>query len=68
MTKYDPQPDSDTPTQADFIKRLASLPHTGDDADLPGGGPATMLEVGGALPCLNDAIQVAREIVTRDRI
>lgn len=56
------EPDSDTPSQADFIKRLASLPHTADD------GPATFLEVGGALGMLNDAIQVAREIVARDRL
>lgn len=68
MTKYNPQPDDDTPTQAAFIKRLASIPHTADDADLPGGGPVTMLELGGSLSMLNDAIAVAREIVTRDRL
>lgn len=60
--KYAPMPDVDTPTQAAFIKRLASLPHTADD------GPATILELGGALTYLNDAIQVAREIITRDNI
>jgi len=64
--KYDPQPDHDTPSQADFIRRLAGLPHTRDGADLPGGGPATVLEMGGALSYINDAIQVAREIVNRD--
>ena len=68
MTKYDPEPDEDTPTQAEFIRRLASLPHTADDADLPGGGPATFLEMGGALTYLNQAIEVAREIVKRDSI
>ncbi len=66
--KYAPQPDADTPSQADFIKRLALLPHTCDNADLPGGGPATVLEMGGALSYLNDAIQVAREIVIRDAL
>lgn len=60
--KYAPKPDKDTPTQATFIKRLASLPHTADD------GPATVLEMGGALSYLNQAIEVAREIVKRDRL
>jgi hypothetical protein len=56
------EPDADTPSQRDFICRLASLPHTMDD------GPATVLEMGGALGYLNDAIQVAREIVKRDNL
>lgn len=66
--RYEPKPDDDTPSQAEFIRRLASLPHTMDDADLPGGGPATILDMGGARSYLNDAIQVAREIVIRDKI
>ena len=66
--RYDPLPDNDTPSQATFIKRLASLPHTADGANLPGGGPATVMELGGALGYLNGAIQVAREIVTRDKL
>lgn len=68
MSKYEPEPDADTPSQADFIRRLASLPHTEDDADLPDGGPATVVEMGGALHYLNGAIQIAREICRRDRL
>lgn len=66
--KFEPEPDSETPSQAEFIRRLASLPHTCDDADLPDVAPATILEMGGALSYINDAIQVAREIVKRDGI
>ena len=62
MSKLQPEPDADTPTQAEFIRRLASLPHTADD------GPATTLEMGGALSILNQAIECAREIVKRDKI
>ncbi len=63
--KYAPQPDADTPSQSDFIRRMASIPHTADGSP---DSPATVLEMGGALGYLNDAIQVAREIVTRDRL
>lgn len=62
---YEPEPDDDTPSQSDFIRRLAALPHTAD-----GGldAPASILELGGALSYLNQAIQVAREIVKRDSL
>ena len=63
--RYDPQPDADTPSQADFIRRLAALPHTADGGP---DSPATHLEMGGALSHLNHAIQVAREIAKRDKL